>query len=121
MINKFYCYSNTLFYKVEQPPTTRLQNFNEKTPLLSATINTEADPELQPIIGFKTALKTRVRSLDVFRGITIVGMILVDNQGELMNKNKQIFWPIDESSVSTFKINENNQDTNHIIVEWTET
>jgi hypothetical protein len=86
------------------PPPTHLQNVNESTPLLVPAINTEADPELQPIIGFRPAPKARVRSLDVFRGITIVGMILVDNQGELMNKDKHIFWPIDESAVSTFEI-----------------
>jgi predicted acyltransferase len=80
------------------PPPTHLQNVNESTPLLVPAINTEADPELQPIIGFRPAPKARVRSLDVFRGITIVGMILVDNQGELMNKDKHIFWPIDESA-----------------------
>jgi predicted acyltransferase len=35
----------------------------------------------------------RILSLDIFRGLTMVGMILVDNQGDF----NHVFWPLDES------------------------
>jgi len=38
--------------------------------------------------------KTRLECLDIYRGLTMVGMILVDNRG---NPN-HVIWPLDETS-----------------------
>lgn len=59
----------------------------ESTSLL---INESKERHAEP----KPAAKApRLRSLDIFRGLTMVGMILVDNQGDWSN----VWWPLDES------------------------
>jgi hypothetical protein len=56
-----------------------LKEILESTPLLNAVsrININEDETLKE----PQKVSNRLKSLDIFRGLTMVGMILVDNQG----------------------------------------
>jgi predicted acyltransferase len=49
--------------------------------------------EAQPQLGKMTALSTRLLSLDVFRGMTIAGMILVNDAGDWSH----VYWPLEHA------------------------
>eukprot|EP01028_Stygiella_incarcerata_P014190 TRINITY_DN916_c0_g1_i1.p1 TRINITY_DN916_c0_g1~~TRINITY_DN916_c0_g1_i1.p1 ORF type:complete len:490 (-),score=85.76 TRINITY_DN916_c0_g1_i1:5-1474(-) len=66
--------------RVRVSVTKKSQEIAQNTPLKSSRLHHSLSPR-------------RIMSLDIFRGLTMVGMILVDNQGDF----NHVFWPLDES------------------------
>jgi predicted acyltransferase len=62
---------------------------DENSPLIHKSVNYDVQFEVEPK---RPETKQRLQSLDVFRGLTIVGMILVDNQA-----GGHVYWPLAES------------------------